>query len=63
MSKVNQAISKKHALLANVKDVIGYADTFTVEYSSELVYVDVVTNKANHIQKDVPPIVRAVMTG
>ena len=51
MSKVNPTISKKYALLENVKEVIRDAKTFTVEYSSEIVDVTVVTNKVNQIQK------------
>ena len=62
MSKVNITIRKKDTLLEILKEVIVDADTFTEEYSSELVDVTVVTNKANQIQNDVPPIVCVVMT-
>ena len=63
MSKVNQAISKKHALLANVKEAIGDAEKFAVEYSSEIIDATVVTNKVDQIQNDVQPISWSVMTG
>ena len=62
MSKVNITIRKKDTLLEILKEVIVDADTFTEEYSSELVDVTVVTNEANQIQNDVPPIVCVVMT-
>ena len=34
MLKVNNTSGKKDVLMENVKEVIGYAETFTVEYSS-----------------------------
>ena len=45
MYKVKPTNGKKDTLLENVKVVIGDADTFIVEYSSELVDVTVVTYK------------------
>ena len=63
MSKGNPTIRKKDTLLENLKEVIGYVKTFTVEYSSEIVDSTVVTNKVNQIQNDVPPIAWVVMTG
>ena len=63
MSKVNTTIRDKDALLENVKQVIGYAETLTVEYSSQLVDATVVTNEVNKIQNDVTPIVWVAMTG
>ena len=63
MTKSNTTIGKKDALLENVKQVIGYAETFSVEYYSEIVDVTVVTNAMNQIQNGVPPIAWVVMTG
>ena len=63
MYKGNPTSGKKDALLENLKEAIRYAKTFTVEYSSEIVDVTVVTNKVNKIQNDVPPIAWAMMTG
>ena len=48
--------------MANVKEVIRDADTFTVKYSSELVDATVVTNEVNKIQNYVPPIAWVLMT-
>ena len=63
MSKGNTTSGKKYALLENVKEMIKDAETFTVEYSSEIVDATDVTNEANQIQNDVPPIAWAYMTG
>ena len=62
MSKGKPASGKKYALLENVEEVIGDAETFTVEYSSERVDATVVTNGVNQIQNDVPPIACMGMT-
>ena len=62
MSKGGPTSNKKYALLANVKQVIVYAETFTVEYSSEIVDATVVTNKMNLIQNYDPHIVWVLMT-
>ena len=43
--------------------MIVYAETFTVEYYSEIVDTTVVTNEVNQIKNDVPPIALVVMTG
>ena len=56
MSSGKPTCRKNDALLENLKELIGDAKTFTVEYSSELVDSTVVTNEANQIQNDVPPI-------
>ena len=63
MSSGKPTCRKNDALLENLKELIGDAKTFTVEYSSELVDSTVVTNEANQIQNDVPPIALVVMTG
>ena len=63
MSKGNHTSGNNDVLLENVKDVIGDAETFSVEYSSEIVYATVVTNEVNQIQNYVPPIAWVVMTG
>ena len=63
MSKGKPISRKKDTLLVNVKKVIGDAETFTVEYSPELVDVNVVTNELNQTQNYVPPIAWMVMTG
>ena len=63
MYKGNPTSGKKDALQANLKEVIGYVDIFTVEYSSEIVDANVVTNEVNQIQNDIPPIAWAVMNG
>ena len=63
MSKGKPISRKKDTLLVNVKKVIGDAETFTVEYSSERVDATVVNNWVNQIQNDVPPIAWAYMTG
>ena len=62
MSKVNFTSGKKDATLTNVKKMIGDAETFTVEYSSKIVYVIIVTNEMNQIQNYVPPIAWVVIT-
>ena len=49
MYKVNTTSRKKDALLENVEEVMGDVKRFTVEYSSEIVYATVVTNKVNQI--------------
>ena len=49
--------------MANVNEVIGYAETFTVEYYSEIMDATVVTNDVNQIQNDVLSIALVVMTG
>ena len=61
--KGNPASSNKDALSENSKEVIEYAETLTVEYSSEIVDATVVTNEVNKIQNDVPPIARVVING
>ena len=63
MSKGKPTSWKKDALLENVKEVIGYSEIFTVEYSSEIVDETVVTNEANQIQNYVPHISWVLMTG
>ena len=50
-------------MLENVKEVIGNADTFTVEYSSEIMDATVVTSEVNQNQNGVTPIAWVVMTG
>ena len=40
---------------------IGDVETFTVEYSLEIVGATVVNNEVNQIQNDVPPIALVVM--
>ena len=62
MSQGNPTSVNKDALLENLKEVIGDAETFTVEHSLEIVDVTVVTTEKNQIQDDVPPIVLVVMT-
>ena len=63
MSEGNNTSGKKDSLLENIKEVIGDADTFTVEYSSEIVYATFLTNEVNQIQNDVTPIAWLAMTG
>ena len=63
MSKGNHTSGNNDVLLENVKDVIGDAETFSVEYSSEIVDATFVTNEVNQIQNYVPPIAWVVMTG
>ena len=63
MSKGKPTSGKKDTLLENVKEVIGDAEKFIVEYSSEIVDATIVTNKVNKIQNYVPPIARVVATG
>ena len=63
MVKVNPKIGEKDTLLENVEEVIGYAETFTVGYSSEILDATDVTNRVNKIQNYVPPIAWLVMTG
>ena len=62
MSNWNPTIWKKDALLENAKEIIVDTETFTVEYYSEIVDVNFVTNGVNQIQNDVLPIAIVVMT-
>ena len=63
MSEGNNTSGKKDSLLENIKEVIGHADKFNVEYSLEIVDAIVVTNEVNQIQNDVPYIAWVVITG
>ena len=49
MVKVNPKIGEKDTLLENVKEGIGYAETFTVGYSSEILDATVVTKRVNKL--------------
>ena len=49
MSKGKPTRGNKDVLLENVKEVIGNAETFTFEYSSEIVDATAVTNEVNQI--------------
>ena len=50
-------------MLENVKEVIGHAEIFIVDYSSEILDATVVTNEVNQIQNYFPSIALVVMTG
>ena len=63
MYNIKHTRGKKDALLENLKEVIVYAETFTVEYYSEIMDATVVTNDVNQIQNDVLSIALVVMTG
>ena len=49
MFKVKPTSGEKDAFLENIKEVIVYVETFTVEYSSEIVDATVVNNEVNQI--------------
>ena len=63
MSKGKPTSGKKDTLLENFKEVIGDAEIFTVECSSEIVDTTVVNNKVNQIQNIVTTILWLVVTG
>ena len=62
MSKGKPTSMNKDTLLSNVKEMLGDAETFAVEQSSELVDATFVNNEVNKIQNDVPPIAQVVVT-